>query len=59
MTTHLYTTDPAGQKPPRFGIGSLLFVAVLAVIFFVLGQSMAHHRFHAGGRVHRNGSIGQ
>ena len=53
------TTPPAGREPPSFGIGQFLFVVVLAVILFLLGQSMVHHRFFEGGRVHRNGSIGQ
>ena len=59
MTTHLNTTAPAGRKPPRFGIGTFLFIVALAVIFFLLAQSMVHHRFCGGGRVHPNGSIGQ
>jgi hypothetical protein len=29
----------AGRKPPSLGIGQFLFVAVLAVILFLLGQS--------------------
>jgi len=53
------TTPPAGREPPSFGIGQFLFVVILAVIFFLLGQSMVRHRFHQGGRVHRNGSMGQ
>jgi hypothetical protein len=59
MTTYLNATDPLGRKPPSFGIGQFLFVLVLAVILFLLGQSMVRHRFHEGGRVHRNGSNGQ
>ncbi len=59
MTTHLNTTSPAERKPPRFGMGSFLFVLVLALIFFLLAHSMVRHRFFQGGRVHRNGSIGQ
>jgi hypothetical protein len=58
MTT-LNTTDPAGSKPPSFGIGQFLFVVVLAVMLLLLGQSMVRHRFFGGQRVHRNGSIGQ
>jgi hypothetical protein len=50
---------PAGREPPSFGIGQFLFVAVLAVILFLLGQSMVRHRFFQGGRDHRSGSIGQ
>jgi hypothetical protein len=59
MTTSLNTPTPAGREPPSFGIGQFLFVVVLAVILFLLGQGMVHHRFHEGGRVHRNGSTGQ
>jgi len=59
MTTYSNTPDPEGEKPPSFGIGKLLFVVLLAVIFFLLVNSMVHHRFFRGGRVHRNGSLGQ
>jgi hypothetical protein len=38
---------------------SVLIVVVLVVILFVLGQSMVRHRFHQGGRVQWNGSVGQ
>jgi hypothetical protein len=51
--------DPAGRKPPSFGIGQFLLVVFLAIIFFLLGQSMLRHRFFQGQRYHRNGSIGQ
>jgi hypothetical protein len=53
------TPTPDGREPPSFGIGRFLFVAVLAVILFLLGQSMVRHRFFQGGREHRNGSLGQ
>jgi len=53
------TPTSSGREPPSFGIGQLLFVVVLAVIFFLLGHSMVRHRFFQGGRVHRNGSLGQ
>jgi hypothetical protein len=59
MTSDSSTTVPAGQKPPSFGTGKLLFAVFLAVIFFLLGQSMVHHNFHQGQRMHRNGSVGQ
>ena len=59
MTTDLNATDPSGQKPPSFGIGQFLLIVVLAVILFLLGHSMVRHRFFQGGRVHRNGSVGQ
>jgi hypothetical protein len=53
------TTDPGEPEPPSFGTGHFLFVLFLAVLFFWLGHSMVRHRFFEGGRVHRNGSIGQ
>jgi len=52
------STTPAEPKPPRFGMAQLLFIIVLAIIGFLLVQSMAQHRFHDGGRRQRNGSIG-
>lgn len=61
MTTYLDTNARMRRPPPpsSFGIGKLLFAVVLAVVFFLLGQSMVHHNFHRGERVHRNGSVGQ
>jgi hypothetical protein len=59
MTSNSNVTDPAGGKPPRFGIGSFLFIVVLAVILFLLAQSMVRHRFFSGGRLNRNGTISQ
>ena len=56
MTTDLNKT-PVQEKPPSFGIGSMIFVIVLVVIFFLLAQSMVHHRFFRGGWVNRNGSL--
>jgi hypothetical protein len=50
---------PVRREPPFFRIGQFLFVAVLVVTLFLLGQSMVRHRFFQGGREHRNGSIGQ
>jgi len=59
MTTYSKKTAHAGRKPPSFGIRQFLFALFLAVLFFLLGQSMVHHRFFEGSRFHRNGSIGQ
>ena len=58
MTSDSNTPGPAGSRPPRFGIGSLLFVVVLGVVIFLLAQNMIRHRFFRGGWVNRNGSIG-
>jgi len=57
MTTH--SNSPARRKPPRFGIGSVVITVVLVAVLLLLGKSMVRHRFHEGGRVHWNGSIGQ
>jgi hypothetical protein len=57
MTTYSGTTAPKGQKSPRVGIRTLLFIVVLTVIFFLLAQSMVRHRFHEGGWVNRNGRV--
>ncbi len=54
-----YSTAPAPRDPPSFGIGKLVFVLILAVLFFLLGQNMVRHNFHHGQREHRNGSVGQ
>ena len=59
MTTDSNATDPAGPKPPPFGIRQIVFSLVLLVILLLLGQSMVRHRFFQGGRYHQNGSVGQ
>lgn len=53
------TTSPARKEPPWAGVGKFVFVAVLTVLFFLLGHSMVRHRFHEGNRRHWNGSLGQ
>ena len=40
-----------GLKPPSFGIGQLLFAAVLGVLCFLLFENMVHH---LTGHPHRN-----
>jgi hypothetical protein len=59
MTADSNSTGSAGRESPRFGIGSLVFIVVLAVILFLLGQGMVHHRFLRGGRINRNGALRQ
>jgi hypothetical protein len=58
MKTYSNTPAPEGEKSPWIGIGKFLFVVVLAVIVFLLVQSMVRHRFFRGGWVNRNGSLG-
>jgi len=57
MTTDSNPAGPTGRKPPQFGIGSLVFVVVLAVFFFMLGQSMVRHRFSRGGWINQYGVL--
>jgi len=49
MTTELNRTNPAGRRPSRFGIGSIVVIVALVVVGFVIGESMVHHRFFRGG----------
>jgi len=51
MTTYSNTPAPEGEKEPSFGIGKFLFVVVLAVVFFLLAQSMVRRRFCEGRRI--------
>jgi len=48
---------PAREKSPWFRIGQFLFFVVLAVVFFLLAQSMVHHRFHRGGWLNQNDTL--
>ena len=59
MASSPNTTEPGGPKPPSFGVGHFLVALLLLVMFLLLGHSMVRHRFFEGGRVHRNGSVGQ
>ena len=51
-------TNPE-QKRPLSGIITTLFVLIFALLVFLLGVAMVHHRFFQGEREHRNGSVGQ
>ena len=59
MTNQSQPPDPNDQKLRRFQIGLTLFVAVLLIAFFLLGQSMVSHRFFRGGRLDRYGHVRQ
>jgi hypothetical protein len=66
MTTHLDSTDRRKKKARRVAVeeffirfGKPLFVGVLIVLIFMLGEAMVQHRFFQGGRYHANGSVGQ
>jgi len=44
MTTYRSMTERR-RSTPSFGIGKLMFAIVLAILVFLLGQSMVHHNF--------------
>ena len=55
MTTDLDRTGPGERRSML--IGKLLFIAVLALLFFLLAHSMVRHRFFRGGWSNQHGSI--
>jgi len=55
MTTDLDRTGPGKRRSML--IGKLLFIAVLAFLFFLLAHSMVRHRFFRGGWSNQHGSI--
>jgi hypothetical protein len=59
MTTNSKMPNPETQKSNRFQIGLFLFLVVLAVAVYLLGESMVQHRFFRGGRVDRYGHLRQ
>ena len=66
MITRSDSTHDKARRRHRFSVGEFLFrirktlfVVVLVILMFLLGEAMVHHRFFEGGRYHQNGSIGQ
>ena len=57
MTTDLETTEPEERRSNWLGIGKLLLIVVLALLFFLLAHSMVRHRFFRGGWRNQHGSI--
>jgi hypothetical protein len=57
MTTDLDTTRPEERNSIWLGIGKLLFIVVLAVLFFLLAHNMVRDRFFRGGWRNQHGSI--
>jgi hypothetical protein len=57
MTTDLDTTGPEERKSTWLGVGKFLFIVLLAVLFFLLANNMARHRFFRGGWRNQHGSI--
>jgi len=48
MRTDLDTTGPENRNSTWLGIGKLLFIVVLALLFFLLAHNMVRHRFFRG-----------
>ena len=57
MTTDLDTTAAEERRSMWLGIGKFLCIVVLALLFFLLAQSMVGHRFFRGGWRNQHGSI--
>ena len=62
----LDSTDRGEKKARRSTVeeffirfGKPLFVGMLMVLIFLLGEAMVHHRFFQGSRYRDNGSVGQ
>jgi hypothetical protein len=47
----------AGVKSPWLVIGRVLFLVILASLFYWLANSMVHHRFHRGGWINQNDTL--
>ena len=56
MSAHSTVTDSSGRKQPSFGVGSLLFALVFALLVYLLVLSMARHHFFTGGHPNRSKS---
>jgi hypothetical protein len=52
-----FASTPA--KSAWLAIGKFLFLAVFVFLLYLLGMSMARHRFFQGGRVDQRGVITQ
>jgi hypothetical protein len=57
MTTNANKESPERQTQLWFRIGQFLFLVVLAVVIYLLGLSMVHHRFFRGGYINQHGVL--
>lgn len=57
MTTDLDTRAAEERRSMGRGIRKLLFIVVLALLFFLLAHDMVRHRFFRGGWRNQHGSI--
>jgi hypothetical protein len=54
MTANSEVPRPAEQNSRWVSIARVLFVVILAVLIYLLGQSMVRHRFFRGGRINQH-----
>jgi hypothetical protein len=59
MPSNLKSKDLEKRQIPWLGIAKFLFIAILTLLFYLLAQSMVHHRFFRGGWMNNNGSVGR
>lgn len=53
-------STPGPEREPLAGrILKMVLVAVLVIVFFLLGQGLVQHRFFRGQRLRQDGSLGQ
>jgi len=57
MISESETPRPARQNSPWPFLVKAVFVIVLAVLIFILGLRMVHHRFFRGGWVNQHGRL--
>ncbi len=59
MTTESKPSASRAIKSSWCAIGKILLLAALIVAVYLLGASMAHHRFFRGGRIDQRGVLTQ
>ena len=59
MTTESRPLARTADKSPWLAIGKFLLLAAFIVAVYLLGVSMAHHRFFRGGRIDQHGVLKQ
>lgn len=59
MITESKPLADAGRNSPWLAMGKFLLLAAFIVAVYLLGASMAHHRFFQGGRIDQHGVLKQ
>jgi ABC-type microcin C transport system permease subunit YejE len=57
MRTDSNTVTSVERRSPWLGIVKFLFIALLTIIIFLLGQAMVRHRFFRGGFVDQHDTL--